>query len=852
VRTMLEDTGGLWIGTTVGLHRTDARGKAPPWPVEGRSLGRVSAIVRDARGTLWIGAGNDLVAWRPDEGPLRPQDRLQTGAAAAPARAGEAFRFRGGAGEVDALFVSSRNEVWIGARETNFALYDGQAFRTYPAPLGTLHVSPIAFGEDDAGNVWVGTAASGAVKIARSGFVTYDHADGMGGDWVVSLFEDTRGALYVVTRTGYVNRLDGDRFEAVRPNVPLDIATAPLGRTELVLPAADGDWWVRSRQGAFRFAPAASLDALATARPTARYTTRDGLPSDHVSRLYHDARGDVWIGTYPGPDGRVLTRWERSSGRLLPQPLPPRDRPWSAPLAFCEDGSGGLWISHLEGGLVRVRDGQAEALDLLPPRTLVIAMYRDRAGRMWLAAEQSGLVRIDDPGARHPLARVYTKAQGLSSDNVTSVTEDRWGRIYVGTQAGVDRLDPQNDRIKHFTTADGLAQNEVKNAYRDRQDRLWFGTLQGLSRLVPEPDAEPRAPRVRISGVRVAGRMRPLSALGESQVTGVVLEPDANQLQIEFASIGLAAGEILRYQYRLGDDRAWSAPTRERSVQFAGLPAGRHRFLVRAVNADGLPSQEPAAVSFRVRAPVWRRWWFLSGAAALGGLLAYAFFRYRVNALVEVERVRTAIATDLHDDIGSSLSKIAILSEVARREEGASTAGGRLVTIADISRELVDSMSDIVWAVNPRRDSLRDLSQRMRSFAAEMFSAMGVELSFQGPDPEGRVPLGAELRRQAFLIFKEAVSNAARHAQCRRVDVSLRIDDDELTLAVADDGQGFDNADGDGHGLDTMAARARALGGWLDVLSRPDQGTTVSLRAPLRRRRLRATRSRSDSGSRTA
>ena len=852
VRQLLEDEDGLWIGSTAGLHRSSHDGAVAVWPVQGRPLGRVGALARDAEGRLWIGAGNDVVVWKPSPAPLRPLDRSLS-EPAMPAAPGEAYRFAGPAGELDAAFVSARGQVWLGWRETSFTVFDGRRFRTYPAPLGVLHVSAITFGEDEAGNVWAGTAASGAIKVARNGFVTYDHVDGLGGDWVLSIFEDLRGALHVVTRTGFINRLDGERFVAVRPRIPLDVTTAPLGRTELVVPDRNGTWWLRSLEGLFRFDAVERLERLASIPASAHYTRRDGLPADHVSRVFVDARGDVWIGTWPGGDGQVLTRFERSTGRLHAHPLPPRRPSWSAPLAFREDGRGGLWMSLLEGGVVRLRGGRAEAMDLLPPPALVLFMHLDRSGRLWLAAEQGGLVRIDDPGAERPRARRYTKADGLSSGNVTCVTEDRWGRIYVGTQAGVDRLDPESERIKHYSTADGLAQNEIKIAYRDRHDALWFGTLQGLSRLVPEPDREPRAPRVRISGVRVAGSLQALSALGTEEVSGVTLAPDANQLQVEFVSIGLGAGEILRYQYRLEGDRDWSPPARERSVQYAGLPAGRHRFLVRAVNADGLVSPAPATVAFTVVAPFWRQWWFLSAAGLTAALLAYAFLRYRVRALVEVERVRTAIATDLHDDIGSSLSRIAILSEVARRD-GDPRSSGRLANIADISRELIDSMSDIVWAINPTRDSVRDLGQRMRAFATEIFSAQEVALGFQAPVDEHRIPIGADLRRHAFLVFKEAVNNAASHSSCRRVDVSLGLDERWLTLTVSDDGRGFARPDGDGHGLSAMAARARAVGGELSIDSQPGRGTAVRFRAPLGRRTARwpTTRTGSDSGSRPA
>lgn len=203
--------------------------------------------------------------------------------------------------------------------------------------------------------------------------------------------------------------------------------------------------------------------------------------------------------------------------------------------------------------------------------------------------------------------------------------------------------------------------------------------------------------------------------------------------------------------------------------------------------------------------------------------------------------MRTRIATDLHDDIGASLSQIAILSEVVGRKVGGdgSTVAEPLAQIAGTSREMVDSMSDIVWAINPRRDHLEDLAQRMRRFADDLLSARDIALLFRAPDANQRLHLGADLRREVYLVFKEAVNNAAKYASCTRVEVKLRVAGGWLVLRVADDGRGFDpsafpNGRGGmgGHGLASMRRRAGSLGGTLEVESAPGRGTAVTLKVP--------------------
>ena len=244
----------------------------------------------------------------------------------------------------------------------------------------------------------------------------------------------------------------------------------------------------------------------------------------------------------------------------------------------------------------------------------------------------------------------------------------------------------------------------------------------------------------------------------------------------------------------------------------------------------------------------------------LGGLL-FSFYRYRVarlretNAalldaklaeenlrkaneqrLVELERVRKRIATDLHDDIGSSLTRISLLSEVAQRSgPGTKTSGvGSLATIAGLSRELVDSMSDIVWAIKPERDHLGDLTQRMRHFASDVFTARGIEFRFKFPDFERDIRVGANLRRELFLIFKEAVNNAVRHSECTEAEIEFQVVGSTVGLRVRDNGRGFDVQDkSNGHGLASMRARTESLSGKLTIESRPGEGTTLTFAFPL-------------------
>jgi len=238
---------------------------------------------------------------------------------------------------------------------------------------------------------------------------------------------------------------------------------------------------------------------------------------------------------------------------------------------------------------------------------------------------------------------------------------------------------------------------------------------------------------------------------------------------------------------------------------------------------------------------MWQRWWFLTIAAILTALMAYAAVRYRFARLIELERVRTRIATDLHDDIGSNLSLVAMLTEVVRREVGQEDPRvmERLKLVARVSRELVDSMSDIVWAVNPNKDWIRELTQRMRRFASDLLTARGITIHFRAEGADQDVKMGAELRRQIYLIFKETLNNVVRHSECSVADIELKIDGGELLLRVRDNGKGFDQSTAaEGNGLASMRRRAQEQGGVMRIASESGRGTTVTLRVPLGRLKL--------------
>ena len=855
VWALAEDRGGsLWVGTKFGLVRRSPDGRMLRYAVRpSEGADNISALLIDGEGRLWVGHHTGLITFDPEW--AHPPEHGHTGQSAMPAGARRYTTADGLDNDaVLALCQASDGRIWVRTFGSGLTEFDGDVFRTYlVAQRSGDNTGSLT--EDGGGNLWLGTKASGALKVTRHGFTVYGEYDGLGQS-VGSVFQGRAGGLYVTSSVWLVSRLEGGRFTTVRPNLPRTVTDGSWRDVSGVIEDRSGRWWVATREGLYRFPRVSRFEELARARPESVYTTRDGLANDDVTKLFEDSRGDIWVASWV-PAREALTRWERVTSRFRRYSEADGLRPFTSALAFGEDAAGGVWVGFREGGLARYRDGRFTLLgpgDGLPAGA-VHSIYPDQAGRLWVAVMRGGLCRIDDPQVDRPHVIRYTTAEGLASDAVNYVTGDSAGRVYVGSSRGIDRLDPGTGRVKHYSTADGLTGAEFKAAFRDRGGALWFGTTAGLSRLNPEPESATTPPVILIGGLRVAGTPRPLSALGEPAVSGLELEAAQGNIQIDYFGVSPGAGETLRYQYKLeGTEGDWSAPTEQRSVNYASLAPGAYRFLVRAVGADGPSPAPPAAVTFKILPPVWLRWWFLALAASLVAAAGFvstrsrsrrlterrrsedALRKAREERLAELELVRKRIATDLHDDIGSSLTRISLLSEVVRRRAGVAAAplAEPLSSIASLSRELVDSMSDIVWSINPDKDHLRDLSQRMRRFASDVFTARQIDFRFRAPAAEHDIKVGANVRRELFLVFKEAVNNAVRHSGCAAAEIEFRAGAEELFLKLSDDGRGFDTARSSaGHGLASMRERTEALGGRLDVLSRPGQGTTLTFTIPL-------------------
>ena len=820
----------LWVATALGLRRLWPDGRIDAhFPQVG-----MHSVLEDRAGRIWAGTRLDGLL----ELALDPRSgQLLTTRTHSPAT-GFAHSW------IHELLEPADGELWAaspaGLIQIAHAANGPPRVRVFTEVHGVGRSGFQSLAVDRSGNVWAGSAHGGAVKIAPSGFSAFGPSDGM--HWSSSSLQSRSGDLCFVGpgRPHWgLHCFTGGAFQLVQPRFRPGAGTETWGWNQTVLEDSTGAWWFAAREGVARFAPVARPFALDGVAPARWYGAATGLFPSVVLRLFEDARHDIWISTSGEGTRNGLARWQRATDAIqqygAAPHLPDLNRHFAT--AFVDDAAGNVWIGFSgTGGVARYRNGR---FDPLPAgaffRGMVRNALRDSTGRLWFAT-YAGLVRVDDPASESPRFSLYTTKDGLSSNEATAVVEDAAGRLYVGTGRGVDRLDPATGRIKRYSARDGYTSGEILSALADRRTgHLWFAQQSGVSRLIAPVERPPVPPPILITAVEVAAEPEPLDPLGQTTVAGVRVEPHRNHLRIDYVALGFGPGEALQYQYRLaGGGPDWSTPSPHRSVNFANLAPGSYQFQVRAVSTEGVSTLDPASVAFTVLRPVWQRWWFLALVGLAAAALLRAAHRYRLARALEIANVRTRIATDLHDDVGADLTKIAILSEVARQQlDGRGEVSERLSAIARISREAVGSMTDVVWAIDPRRDSVLDTIRRMRQHAEELVTSRGISLHFHAPDGLPRLRLSMDVRRDLFLIFKEALNNAVRHAQCRAITIDLGVAGGALSLTVTDDGRGFPTAGtAGGNGLTSMRQRAARMQAALTVRSEPGRGTTIQLSVP--------------------
>jgi signal transduction histidine kinase len=422
---------------------------------------------------------------------------------------------------------------------------------------------------------------------------------------------------------------------------------------------------------------------------------------------------------------------------------------------------------------------------------------------------------------------------GLQCTRVTDIKEVNGKEIWLSTCNGVYRYTYDTESWQAFTTADGLQSGEVFASYISAgQNKCWAALELGITAFRVSDKTKLPPPLVNITGVHVLGRQDSL-AVTQQRVRDY--RPDENSIGFEFAAASYTDEKRILYRYVLmGYDNEWSAPARTNSINYASLPAGKYVFKVIASAGNNEWSVTPASFSFTIIRPFYKSPWFVALLAALLFAGIYFFRMYQLSQKLKLERVRSRISSDLHDDIGSTLSSISIISEGAIKENNPVAAKEMIKEINENAVWILDKMDDIIWCVNPKNDSFTHFMLRIRKFGAALFEAKGIEYDISIDENIPDNPLSMASRQHMYLILKEAINNLVKYSGASYASLSMQLNANFLDIIVKDNGKGFDTNDvRRGNGLYNMKRRASMLNAILNIES-SEKGTIVFLRTKIK------------------
>lgn len=724
-----------------------------------------------------------------------------------------------------------QGRLWVGISGVGVLVLrdDLSIERTYPLleeGQGPLVITTIAF--DRQGNTWVGTDGKGVFKISPQRIKFGRCAPGMGLPWEPPSWFVRGFAQWDDHRVLVAFHLGGLALFDER-----DGSLAPI-----VLPGMDesticdrlfndprGVIWMHCGGLVYTVEPD---DDRPLPRPM------DDLPQ----ALFRDRDGSALL-----MRGSTVTRYERTGGewRATTSPSPLPDTVAMLAERIVVDPHGQWWVSSVvlpisvwSGGSHLSFHGEAPH-----ERTVMTGLFPLNDGTAWMTTND-GLFHwsLDD----RRLLDHFTIHEGLPDQYLYMMLPDDERSWWISSNNGLSRFDPRQGQSRNYTRVHGLQSREFNSnaAMRSASGMLYFGGVHGFNFFRPQDVIDdPDTALVRIVGAIV----------GHAAVdpgNGLTLPYGRNDVRIDLAVLEFTAPEDNRYAYQLeGYDTTWTWRSASQPVEFANLPDGGFRLTVKGVNADGLESAPRELLKITVPLPFWASAWaVVLGSvmlAVLAGLLVYIIYRRRVRRrmeLAELEmqelRLRTRLAQDLHDDVGSGLAQIAALTRLSSASSAIVTdPGERVRKVGAISQELMENLRDVVWMNQPGNSDLATVLLRIRSHINDLFDGSDTAVDFRFPEPLPERPISDRFKRHLFLVAKEAAHNAYKYARAGRITVTFTADEGNFHFSLADDGTGTPSpSTGGGHGLRNMRARAAEIGCTFTFAQRKGVGSVVHLTCP--------------------
>jgi ligand-binding sensor domain-containing protein/two-component sensor histidine kinase len=565
-----------------------------------------------------------------------------------------------------------------------------------------------------------------------------------------------------------------------------------------------------------------------------------------ISTIVEDQHGNIWFGTRNNSgQNNILVKWYRNTNSFKRIVLVSKGKFGAGWIFSVLPGyNNDLWIGTMEDGLIHL-DITTEKIteQFLHDEKNSQSISRNYISNMtFLNADSMAIASgsgIDIFNMKKKLFTHIGEMDGLSSDGVYSLINDGKNNLWFTSLDGISKISLPDKRIHKYNARDGVTEENFNytSVKRFSNNAVVFGSPNGFVHFNPDNIKEKMVPSdVLITGFRIFNRSLSVDSLFEKG-NNIRLSYSQNYITIQFASASNNMNDDPYYYYMLeGFDKDWVLDNGNQEAVYTYLHAGYYTFKVKCISPDGVPAKNIASFTIYIKPPFYQTWWFYLLCLILISSGIYFIYRQRINKLLAVEKVRTRVARDLHDDMGSVLSTINILSTMTKTKmaEDPVKASEYVGKISDNSQRMMEAMDDIVWSIKPANDSMQKITARMREFATGILEAKDIELDFKVNEKVNDVKLNMEARRDFFLIFKEAVNNVAKYSRCNKCSIHIFLHQHRLLLDVRDNGIGFDvNKADSGNGLSNMQKRAEALKGRVSIQSKHGEGTQVTLNLPV-------------------
>ncbi len=755
----------------------------------------------------------------------------------------------------------SKGLLWIAGHRGGVILYDksSQKFSTHrhddfePHSLSSNNLRRIY--QDRSGLVWIGTLGGG-LNIFDPGTSRFQHyrsdsdlAKALSHSIVWSVTQSSDGDLWFATHHGGLNQVKRSSGEViVHKYDPEDPHSISSNNLRYVTEDRSGNMWIATQDKGIN-----CLDRTQNRFIRYAHNTADtgSVSNNNVRMIYEDRYGNLWICTW-GSGIDLYNPESHTFKHFKHQPENSNSLSGNNVISIFQDSKNAYWVATSQGLnklIFPALSGNGRNFDFSRPEfthffhiagdpsslsnNYVLSIHESKTGELWIGT-MLGLNRFRKPGNYKSGFRRYFIKDGLPNDIIYGILEDSKGFLWCSTNMGLSRFDPVSNLFKNYNVQDGLHGNEFNTGAFTKtfEGSMIFGGVDGASEFYPDSLFDnPYVAPVVITGFHIFDQPADFGRAVYS-IPEITLSYQDNYFSFNFAALDFSKPERNKYAYRLdGLDKDWINAGTRRYAGYTKLDAGEYIFRVKGTNGDGVWNEQGTSVRIIITPPFWKTWWFvLSLVMAAGGGISFVIVN-RVRQLLAIERLRSKIAADLHDDIGAGLTEISIMGEVITQKLPAGSkhaVNSELEGIANKARNLIDSMSHIVWMVNPKRDSLFELISRLSDTYKELLDSKNIQFKTDNLDTLKKVRLKMEHRQQLFMLFHEAINNSIKYSQGTQITLSSNLRGKQLSLKLEDNGQGFDTETvSAGNGLKNMRERARQIKGELQIDSQPNQGTTI-------------------------